>query len=187
MYQKYHTEAFVLGHHEVGESDRIYALFSREFGLVRARAGAVRSEYSKMRYSLQTSSYIDVSLVKGQRGWRAAGASVIATPLSGDALRVFARASRLVLRLVHGEEKNDYLYSILSSVHQTLRAATREPLPVIELVCVARILYSLGYLSADALGSALFTHTSFAFEDIQTVGESKLLKTINTALSETQL
>jgi recombinational DNA repair protein (RecF pathway) len=50
MYQKYHTEAIVLGSIERGEADRTIALMTRDFGLVRARASAVRSETSKMRY-----------------------------------------------------------------------------------------------------------------------------------------
>ena len=72
MYQKYNTEALVLGSRETGESDRVYALFTKDFGLVRARASSVRSEKSLMRYALQNYSRANVSLVRGG-GWRAAG------------------------------------------------------------------------------------------------------------------
>ena len=53
MYQKYHTEALVLGSREQGEADKVFALYTKDFGLVRARASAVRREYSRMRYGLQ--------------------------------------------------------------------------------------------------------------------------------------
>src|SRR5665213_2708544 len=70
MYQKYHTEALVLGSRESGEADKVFALFTRDFGLVRARASSVRSESSKMRYALQKYSRASISLVRGKRGWR---------------------------------------------------------------------------------------------------------------------
>src|SRR3989344_5345502 len=56
MYEKYQTEALVLGNREMGEADRMIVLFSRDFGLVRARAPAIRTERYKMRYALASLS-----------------------------------------------------------------------------------------------------------------------------------
>ena len=78
MYQKYQTEALILGSREQGENDRLYTLFTREFGLVQARASAVRKETSRMRYALQNYARANAALVKGKRGWRMAGASSLA-------------------------------------------------------------------------------------------------------------
>lgn len=190
MYQKYSTDALVLGSREHGESDRVFALFTRDFGLVRARASAVRSEKSKMRYALQVGSRSSVSLVRGTHGWRAAGAAAYVSPVSDTAwLPTFARISQLVLRLVHGEEKNEYLYEVLAEARSTLPSASRDLLPTIELVCVARVLYALGYLSAPALGTALFTHTAYEMQHLQEAATLRddLLSSINKAISETQL
>ena len=49
MYQKYQTEAIVLANREMGENDRVLALYTKDFGLVKARASAIRSEKSKAR------------------------------------------------------------------------------------------------------------------------------------------
>src|ERR1700733_3333657 len=121
MYQKYQTEALILKSFEQGEADKVFALFTHDFGLVRARASAVRSEHSKMRFAMQKYARAKVSLVKGKRGWRAAGASSLKSA-SGDlrGITTFARISELVLRLVHGEEKNDYLFAALSEAHDAL-------------------------------------------------------------------
>src|SRR5665213_790119 len=75
MYQKYNTDALVLGSRELAEADKVFALYTKDFGLVRARASSIRSEHSKMRYALQKFSRANVSLVRGKRGWRAAGAA----------------------------------------------------------------------------------------------------------------
>ncbi len=190
MYQKYHTEALVLGSRENGENDRVFALYTKDFGLVRARASAVRKESSRMRYALQNYARADVSLIKGKRGWRAAGAFAIANT-SGDSrsITAFARIAELTTRLVHGEEKNDYLFSVLAEAHGALMRERVEASATIEIVCVARVLYALGYLSAEALETALFTHTAYTGKHLEEAElmRDKLLSSINRAIAETHL
>jgi recombinational DNA repair protein (RecF pathway) len=190
MYQKYHTEALVLGSWVAGEADRTVALFTKDFGLVRVRASAVRSEHSKMRYALQNYTYSHVSLIKGKRGWRVAGAAA-RTVAQGDphGISTFARISELVMRLVPEEEKNEYLFSVIADAHDALVREHVEAFATIEIVCVARVLYALGYISTEALETALFTHTAYAGEHIleaETM-KDKLLSSINRAIAETQL
>lgn len=190
MYQKYHTDAVVLGSREQGETDRTVALYTREFGLVWARASAVRTDASKMRYALTHYSRAHVSLIKGKRGWRAAGAAadVVAVGKGGEGVRAFARASALVLRLVAGEEHNAYLFDTLADAHAALLSADTQAVPAIELVCVARVLYALGYLSPAAVGSALFAHTAYYPEALPAEDtHDELLRSINRALAETHL
>lgn len=190
MYQKYNTEALVLGSRESGESDRTVILFTRDFGLVRARATAVRSEKSKMRYALQNYTLANVSLVRGKRSWRVAGATALRlTTADVRAVGTFARSAELVVRLVHGEEQNPYLYAALVEAHSALMRENVEAFGTIEIVCVARVLYSLGYISAEALETALFTHTAYTGEHLleaETMRD-KLLSSINKAIAETQL
>lgn len=185
MYQKYQTEAIVLRSYERGEADRVFALYTKEFGLVWARASAVRRESSKMRYALQNYALASVSLVRGARGWRAAGAQARAHSTAAS----FARAAKLIERLVGGEEKNDYLFDTLIEAHAAFLQEPVEKHPTIELLCVARILYALGYVSADALGTALFSHVAYALPDLAEAEATrlKLLASVNKALSETHL
>lgn len=190
-YQKYHTEALVLRGYDYGEADRVFALFTQEFGLVRARATSVRAEKSKMRYALQPYARVKVSLVRGSRGWRAAGASrEAAFPVESESgARVFARTSLLVERLVAGEERNDYLFDTLCDAHEALQREPESVHAMIELMCVARILYTLGYLSPEALGVALFERTSFLPHDFAEVdaARTKILASVNAAIAETQM
>lgn len=190
MYQKYHTEALILGSVERGESDRLFTLYTRDFGLVRARASAVRSERSRMRYALQHYARAHVSLVRGKRGWRLAGASAIqSVTKAGKGTSAFARIAELVRRLVAGEEENMYLYEALAEAHHALMSDDEAISPVVEIVCVARMLYALGYISNEALQTALFTHTAYTGESLleaETM-KDKLLSSINKALTEAQL
>lgn len=190
MYQKYQTDAIVLGSREVGEADKTFSLLTRDFGLVRARASAVRTEMSKMRSALQNYAQTNISLVRGKRGWRIAGArasrgfSIATDP---KAVSAMARVAELTLRLVGYDEKNDYLYETLSGAQAALvRGGTAE---TIEILCVARVLYSLGYLSVEALETILFTHANYETSHAQEAEglRDTLLASINHALTETQL
>lgn len=196
MYAKYQTDALVLGSRNVGESDKLLTLYTCDFGLVRARASALRSEKSKMRYALQNFSRSQTALVRGLRGWRVAGALPRGSvrEMGFDAMRSFARIAHLMTRLT-GEEKNEYLFETLAEARRALARAESGALPMIELMCVARILYALGYISKEALELtaprelALFTHTTYTGEflkDAEALRE-KLLGSVNRAIAETHL
>jgi recombinational DNA repair protein (RecF pathway) len=191
MYQKYQTEAIILRSYERGEADRVFALYAKEFGFVWARASAVRREGSKMRYALQNYSIANISLVRGAGGWRLAGATAVSNvdPTNISGLSALARVGKLVERLVRGEERNEYLFTTLREAHTALRTDVKENHGAIELLCVARVLYTLGYVSAEALGTALFTHTAYALPDLAEAEaeRAKLLSSVNKALSETHL
>jgi hypothetical protein len=70
MYHKHTTHAFVLDVSTSGEKNHFVTLFTREFGMIKAKAQSVRVMDSKLRYALQEYSYIEVSLVKGKDIWR---------------------------------------------------------------------------------------------------------------------
>jgi DNA repair protein RecO (recombination protein O) len=191
MYAKYQTDALVLGTAPQGEADTRVTLFTREFGLIRARASAARKESSRMRYGLQSYMHSRVSLVRGASGWRAAGAVAETSlrPSCHEARASFARIARLTIRLVPGEEKNENLFSLLQSAHAALNEATAEQCTLMELVCVARVLHTLGYLSNDALGAAHAAHSLFSTEVLTSASNTRdeLLASVNRALTETHL
>ncbi|MBI4079680.1 recombination protein O N-terminal domain-containing protein [Candidatus Kaiserbacteria bacterium] len=189
MYQKYHTEALVLGSREWGESDRLFSLYTKDFGLVRARASAVRKESSRMRYALQHYTHVQVALVRGKRGWRVGGAIALGEQRTLEGTATFARIAHLVLRLIVGEEKNEYLFQVLSEARNTLMKGPREAFAAIEIVCVARILFSLGYLSREALQTTLFGNAAYTERDIAEAEalREKLLSSINQAIAESHL
>ena len=191
MYQKYHTDALVLGSRDIGESDKMLSLYTREFGLVRGRCGGVRAGKSKMRYSLQNYSLANVALVRGRIGWRLAGARALRGAPEKDikGIGAFARIAKLVTRFVAGEEANKNLFEILSGAHSALMRKKCEAWATIELVCVARVLHALGYISSEALKTALLTHTTYTEVNLREADtiRDELLRTINQAISETHL
>lgn len=191
MYEKYQTNALVLDSMEQGEADRVYTLYTRDFGLVRARASAVRLESSKMRHALQDCMLVSIGLVRGSRGWRIAGATALrsACGVSEGALRAYGRLTRLLERLVVSEERHEYLFAMLSEAHGALFASSDVQWPSIELLSVARMLHSLGYLAAESIPHTLLTDTHYqdvGLVQVQTLRPA-FLTGVNKALSETHL
>lgn len=191
MYEKYQTEALVLDSREYGEADRVYTLYTRDFGLVRARASAVRLESSKMRHALQDCGLVSIGLVRGSRGWRIAGATAVRSALGAQegSLRAYGRLAKLLERLVLHEEHHEYLFLMLREAHQALLLAHETEWPPIELLSVARMLHALGYLAAESVPQPLLSGAEYGTDGLSQVGVFRpvLLASVNKALSETHL
>lgn len=153
-YHLYHTRAFVLGGLPHGESNRLFYLFTEDFGLVFAVAQAVRETKSKLRYSLPDFSFARVTLVRGREIWRVTDAEEIKhTRIEEDALRarIIAGLFLLMRRFVHGEERDPELFEILSECFSILEEKELPP-PArknIEALSVLRLLNCLGYMQEE--------------------------------------
>lgn len=190
-YEKYTTDALVLADRERGEHDKLFTLYTCDFGLVRARASAVRKMSSRMRPALPLFASASVSLVRGTQGWRIVGARESASRLlTTQGVHAFARIVQLLIRLVRGEGENQYLFETLKGARDIFSIqGSSATVSSAELLCVARTLYSLGYLSPAVFSPALFVHTHYTEEDLGVVYKERehILRTVNNAIVETQL
>ncbi|HVZ75686.1 MAG TPA: DNA repair protein RecO C-terminal domain-containing protein, partial [Candidatus Paceibacterota bacterium] len=128
-----------------------------------------------------------------KREWKLVGAQG-ASHLVGSATtlasrRAVGRAARLLLRLVHGEEKSEPLYATIREGLRALAAAAPEALPHIETVLVLRVLSHLGYLPQTPELAPFIERDFFSLELIQEVERSRALlaKAISDSLSATGL
>lgn len=187
-YHIYRTEAIVLRSYPHAEADRMLMLYTEDFGLIHARAQGVRHERSKLRYALTDFSRVHASLVRGKAGWRLVGAIPIAqAPSSRKELIVFARVCSLVLRLVHGEDRNEYLFHTLNAAHEQLFSG--EDAELIEAVSVSRVLHALGYVAPDNSDGALFTEHAYESASLEQLRSAlpRVVQRINDTLAVTQL
>ncbi len=194
MHHIYHTRGLILGSVSTGESNRFYKIFTEELGLVGASAQSVREEKSKLRYVLQDFSWITIDLVRGREVWRitSAGDGITPSVINSEHVhfKLFARMCSLVLRLVHGEGREDNLFQDLIVVTEFLR---KESLPArlelaFEAIVALRILAHLGYLDPAKYEDFLHpAHLSVNLvEEFEKIRISAL-PSINEALRESQL
>jgi DNA repair protein RecO len=195
MHHIYHTEAFILGSRPKGEDSKILIVYTRELGLIYAHAQGVRKLSSKLRYVLSDFARVNLDLVRGKEIWRV----TTATPVHSYAVlrkareseRILARIASLLMRLVAGEEANHEVYATLARTYDLLETAgvNTEDYRALELLAVARILTSLGYLSRALPGivSEPGQEEVIPIEFSDIAYQHRLIRDINQALAASQL
>ncbi len=149
----YNTEAFVLSSRSSGEADKTFVLFTKDFGIVSAKATSIRKAESKVRFSVQDFRYADVSLVKGKIIWRLISARPIHDLNSVKSLSAPARirSLQLVAKLGPREEPLTNLfeelvgaYTFSSRIHPK-----KSDMESLEALLAMKILHTLGYWGED--------------------------------------
>ncbi|MES2023410.1 MAG: DNA repair protein RecO [Patescibacteria group bacterium] len=193
MHHIYHTEGIILGSKAYGEAGKCYYIFTKDLGMIFASAQGVRKISSKLRYVLQDFSYIKLDLVRGKDFWRLTSASKTNAleniSKNPETFAVVFNVSRLLKRLLAGEEKNEILFTDLINGFSVLeKAENKEDLQNIEAIIVLRVLHNLGYIGGSEKLSALI-QSPFEENLIFEAGKSrtKMLSEINKALKETHL
>ncbi len=193
MHHIYHTEAVILGSRNFGETGKYYYLFTRELGLVYARAQGVRKMSSRLRYVLSDYSYIKVDLVRGKDVWRLTSASktnkLENIHSNKEAFSVLVKLSNLLYKLLRGEDANTELFDDFINGLFVLEAKkTQIDITNVEIVMALRILNNLGYVGDQSTLKDL-VESPFHEELVYGVSDKRVhaIRAINQALRETQL
>jgi DNA repair protein RecO (recombination protein O) len=191
----YTTEAFVIESIPSGEANKMFTVFTRELGMIRASAQGVRHLKSKLRFSLQDYSYAQVSAVRGKEIWRITNAKAEWNlyqlyKTRTDIMHVIAQVFALLKRLMPGEEKNEHLFMVLHHAFQFLKETEikAEEVKSFERIIVMNILHHLGYMGQEQ-GLTQFIDAPWSHELLTEMNEKKAesLSAINRAIKETQL
>lgn len=186
-YAVYTTEGFVLGSTPSGEASKTYWIYTKDFGLIKAKAQGVRLLVSKLRYAIEEYSLATFSLVKGREVWRLTGASEKRSHQENASMR--ARVLALVRRLVQGEEVNEKLFAALTALFDELYfTLSSDEQVAFESLVLIHVLSSLGYIdSYKILGQGLQGSVSLGDLPLIQSKKKEVIMEINRALKETQL
>ncbi len=191
MHTIYTTEGFILKSASFGEANKYFFIFTKDFGLIRVAGQSVRHLKSKLRYNLEDYSFGYFSIVRGREVWRltSAGEKIKITELAK--LTLLTRLFSLLVRLLHGEEKNEILFTNLKTGFLFLIAENLSIDDLMNLECILalRILFNLGYLgklndlnlfiSSETIDNLLLNQMS--------LHRQQAILEINKSLLETQL
>lgn len=192
MHHIHHTEGIILGSRNYGETGKYYSIFTRDLGMIYASAQGVRKMSSKLRFILQDFSYLKIDLVKGKDFWRITSASKtnkLEKLSSPETFQIFVNISKLLKRLLAGEDPNkDLFIDLINGLSILEESKTEEELRAIETILVLRILNNLGYIGSNETLND-FIKSPFEKDLIFKVSEKriKILQHINKALKETHL
>ena len=154
MYNIHHTEGIILSSRDVGEADRIYTIYSKDFGKISVFAKGVRLEKSKLRGYLNLYSFIRISFVEGRDFLRLTDSEEIMQPSldlllqAGENIYIVGRASSFIERMIRGQEKDEALWNTIHSGFHYLYSFSMIP-QFFEPLFNARLMHRLGYVSVQ--------------------------------------
>lgn len=195
------TPGFVIDSRSYGEADKLYSIFTRDLGLIKAVAQGIRLEKSKLRYHVREHNLGMFSLVRGRDMWRLTNAQgyrsdigsieahVGPGPVYGELL---ARVSLILRRILHGEEPNPTLFEHIKNCVEFLTTTdliSEDHMQTLESLTVARILHALGYVSQDEEIKGCISSLPFTRELLEQTTPQRLVvnKHINKAIKESHL
>ncbi len=174
------------------EASKYIYVLTPDHGLIGARAQGVRELKSKLRPHLEDFCYSHLSLIRGKQGWRITNAQRLGkNGLGASAHTMLNRVYSLLKVLCAGEEPNQQLFEIVRNAHEYISTSkpSESKLKSLENLTVLRILSVLGYVGEDAGLRPLLDSSEITKEYLQKAQEknTKLIKTINNSLKETQI
>jgi DNA repair protein RecO (recombination protein O) len=194
MHHIYTTKAIIIRSIPIGEANKYYFLLTEDLGFVRATAQSVRLDKSKLKGHLQDFCFVKISLVKGKDIWRITSVETIERGnflKNTNKLIAIKNIFFLLLRLLHGEEKNEELFLSVESFYNFLLKSELSlgNIKNLETITVLRILYHLGYFKKTFDLSDFVKDQKLSIEILNLFDSKKknAILDINNALNETHL
>ncbi len=146
---RFTTEGLVLKEMEVGESDRLVTLFTREYGIIRAFASGAKKINNKKGSATSALTYASFSIIKRKDTYKIYEAQTIRTffGIGSDieTLTLSQYFCELALKLIpDGTENPEFLRLILNSLH-FLSEGKKNPI-LIKAITELKAASLLGYL-----------------------------------------
>lgn len=179
MHTLYTTHAFVLATYPHGEANRVFRLFTREFGLLYVHGQGVRGLLNRNRYAFRTHGVVRVTLVRGRDVWRLTSAQEV----SGCSPIEWRRVLALVGGLIAEEDRLQQVFDLLHESREVFVQIddVTERL-VLEAVTALRALALLGYVG-DSLVDGALDNTMPLTESVRYVSHhGVLVREVNEAL-----
>lgn len=181
--EKYTTLAIVVESFDQGEHDRVYKLFTREFGLLTVHAKSVRKLESKLRAHVLPRAMSLVTLVQGREVWRLVGAEEQFVEGVG-----MHEVTVLIRRFIRGEGAHKALFDRLV---QFLQTVTKYEHKMSYVLLHFILLVDLGYADAKIIGAKdIKEYSTWNIDDLYThlfLSYDSVLKHIQAVLEESHL
>ena len=194
MHHIYTTKAIIIKSAPIGEANKFFLLLTKDLGFIKATAQGVRLAKSKLKGHLQNFNLVVISLVKGKDIWRIISVDTINKPNfmhDLNKLSVVKNIFSLLLRLLHGEEKNEALFNNVELFYDFLskNELSTDNLKNLETIIVLRILFQLGYFKASFDLKEFVIDEQLSPEILESFNNKRksAILDINNALQETHL
>jgi len=181
----YQTKGIILSKRNFGEADSLFFIFTEKFGLIKVYAQGVRYIKSKLRYNLGLFSFGKFCVIKAKNYWKivdAEGVEDLKNKFgSSEEIAVVAKISGFLLRMLWGEEKNDFIWQevVLFFFQVKNGQYSKKDFFDFEILTAAKILKNLGYMEKE-----IVCDTS---DNLNELDRKNLVFNINRAIQESML
>jgi len=142
------TEAIILKSHCVNEADRILTVYSEKLGKINVSAKGVRKTESKLRYSIEPISYVQMILVEGKNFLILKDAVILDQflEIKKDLEKTLAAQKMAVLieEAIVGEEKDLDIWQLILETFRNLNLNLLKPSEAIHRF-EKKLIKALGY------------------------------------------
>jgi DNA repair protein RecO (recombination protein O) len=143
------TNAFVLRRHDFREADRMYTVYSEEYGKIALLARGARKIKSKLAPHLESFGEVRVNFAKGKIFTHLSGASVLRhhKAILKDASRIdlVSHCFRLLDKFVKDDEADTEIYGLLEEAMSAANEAPEAGFQKIRVYFFWRLIDFLGY------------------------------------------
>jgi hypothetical protein len=155
MSQSLNLDCIVLKRFDLGESDRVLTVFSKQLGKVSVLAKGVKRIVSRKAGSVEIGNHVELFVYEGKNFYILTETKVLDTflALKSDlaTIKYGYYVLELVERLTAPEERNEFVFSLLIAI---LKILNTNPRKLFIRAFELKLLHSLGYLSISGIGLA---------------------------------
>lgn len=120
----YRTQGIILEKQDVGEADRVFTIFTKDFGKLKLWAISERKITSKLRAGLELFYLSDIEFIQGKSRKTITDASVIARyPIMREyveRIRLMHRFVEIANELIKGQEQDQKIWKLFEQTLDTL-------------------------------------------------------------------
>ncbi len=124
MAQHYRTQGIILRKQDIGEADRVFTVFTRDFGKLRLRAVSERKITSKLRGGLELFYLSEIEFIQGKTHKTITDASPICTypilRVNLQRLRIMNRFAEVADGIIGGQERDEKIWHLLEETLSSL-------------------------------------------------------------------
>jgi len=131
MFTHYMTQGFILKKTDMGEADRLFTVYTKDFGKLELLARAVRKMKSKLRAGLEIFYLSEIEFIQGKAQKTLTDAILLDgfKNLRKDLARlaIARKIAEVFIGLVSGQEKDERLWRLLAETFKRLDAENVRP------------------------------------------------------------
>jgi len=138
MAEHYRTQGIILRKQDMGEADRVFTVFTKDFGKLKLRAVSERKITSKLRGGLELFYLSEIEFIQGKTHKTITDAFLLSSypclRSNLGRLRMMARFAEVADDLIEGQEPDEKIWRLL---HETLLVLDRSVLEAAALKTLA--------------------------------------------------